>query len=242
MPEITISSDGLQAVVDTVGPRTTAEEIIVALNEAGVTDGMQTSAIVGAIAEVKETGKPVSDLVVAQGTPPRFKVPPQIIHKPRGEEEDLPSLKDFNQLLGVERPGEVEPGKSVKGHEIDVIGNDQIPPQAVPGRGVDVADGTDFSAKFAGYAGILDGQVTVVSPVWISPDEMVAAYVHAQRVPGSAKYTKEEISSVLSAAGVKVGIVDDRLVALGKSLEEGTLKKVLVPVAAGKFPRRVLTE
>ena len=56
MPEITISSDGLQAVVATVGPRTTAEEIIVALNEAGVTDGMQTSAIVGAIAEVKETG------------------------------------------------------------------------------------------------------------------------------------------------------------------------------------------
>ena len=264
MPEITISSDGLQAVVDTVGPRTTAEEIIVALNEAGVTDGMQTSAIVGAIAEVKETGKPISDLVVAQGTPPRFKVPPQIIHKPRGEEEDLPSLKDFNQLLGVERPeevlkaakgitvlalcagdilatkvpGEVEPGKSVKGHEIDVIGNDQIPPQVVPGRGVDVADGTDFSAKFAGYAGILDGQVTVVSPVWISPDEMVAAYVHAQRVPGSAKYTKEEISSVLSAAGVKVGIVDDRLVALGKSLEEGTLKKVLVPVAAGKIPKK----
>mgnify|MGYP001249454476 CR=1 FL=1 len=111
-------------------------------------------------------------------------------------------------------------------------------PQVVPGRGVDVADGTEFSAKFAGYAGILDGQVTVVSPVWISPDEMVAAYVHAQRLPGSAEYSKEEISTTLAAAGVKVGIVEERLDALGKGLEEGTLKKVLVPVAAGKFPKK----
>ncbi len=30
--------------------------------------------------------------------------------------------------LATKVPGEVEPGKSVKGQEIDVIGNDQIPP------------------------------------------------------------------------------------------------------------------
>ena len=67
---------------------------------------------------------------------------------------------------------------------------------------------------------------------------MVAAYVNVKKLPGSADYTSKEVSSALSAAGVKVGIVEERLAALGKSLEQGTLKKVLVPVAAGKFPKR----
>lgn len=44
--------------------------------------------------------------------------------------------------------------------------------------------------------------------------------------------------AALDASGVKFGVVEARLAALGKSLEEGTQKKVLVPLAAGKFPKR----
>lgn len=62
MPEITISDDGLQAIVDSVGPKTTSEEIVTALNATGVTEGMKTSAIVEALTEV----------VAAGGSSPRF--------------------------------------------------------------------------------------------------------------------------------------------------------------------------
>ena len=263
MPEITISDDGLQAIAASVGPRTTADEIIEALNEAGATHGMDSGAIVAAINEAKKSGNPVSDVVVAKGTPPRFKVPPELIHKPRGTEEKLPSLSSFNQLLQVERPedvlkaakgveilavaegdllavrveGEIEPGKSVRDQVIDTIGKDQEPPQFTPGMGVAVQS-SEFKAKYAGYVGMLDGQVTVLPPVWVSPDDMVAAYVNVKKLPGSADFTSKEVSSALSAAGVKVGIVEERLAALGKSLEQGTLKKVLVPMAAGKFPKK----
>ena len=265
MPEIKISDDGLQATVVIVEARTTAEDIITALNDAGVTEGMQTSAIVGAVAEVKESRKPVSDVVVAEGTPARFKIPPQLVHKHQEEGETLPSLRDFKQLLGAERPeevlkagkgiqvlavaagdvlatkmaGEIEPGISVKGQEIGIIGSDQIPPQFTPGPGVQIGgEGSEFIAKSAGYAGILDGQVAVLPPIWISPDHMVAAYVNLKRLSGSSGYSKEAISTALSAVGVKFGIVEARLDALGKSLESGDLKKILVPVAAGKFPKK----
>jgi hypothetical protein len=178
VPEITISADGLQATV-TVGPRTTAKEIIASLGEAGVTTGMQTSAIVGAVGEASKSRQAIPDVVVAEGTSPRFKVPPQLLHRPRGEEETLLSLKDFKQLLEVGRPeevlkaargqqvlavaagdllaikesGEIMPGISVKGEEMSVIPADQIPPQFTPGRGIEVVTDGKFIAKSAGYAG-----------------------------------------------------------------------------------------
>ena len=265
MVEIAISENGLTATAKSIEPRTTAEEILAALAEAGVVEGRQTSAIINAVSEAQSSKKPVLDVVVAEGTPAHFKVPPQLVHKPRGEDEKLPTLGTFKQLLGVERPeevlkaakgmtvlaaaegdllaakvdGEIEPGKSVKGEEIRSIGGDQVSPQFTPGPGVTLSDG-EFRAKFPGYVGILDGQIAVLAPFWISPDEMVAAFVNLPRLPGSANYTVKEVSSSLSAAGIKVGVVEERLNALGKGLEAGTVKKVLIPVAAGMFPKQAV--
>jgi uncharacterized protein len=263
VPEIKISDSGLEATV-TVEPRTTAEDILAALAEAGVTEGRQTSAIVGAVSEASKTGQSVPDVVVAEGTSAHFTVQPQLIHRPRGEDSKLPSLGSFKQLLDAGRPeevlkaakglevlavaagdllaekveGEVEAGKSVRGEAIDSIDQEQASPQFTPGRGVEMGSDGSFTAKSAGYAGVLDGQVAVLPPIWVSPDEMVAAYVNLSRLPGSANYSGDEITSALSAASVKFGLVEERLTALGKGLEDGSVKKVLVPVAAGKFPKK----
>jgi len=261
--EIVLSQDGLKATVASIAPGTTAEEILAALAEAGVTEGRQTTAIIEAVGLVQKTRKPVLDVVVAEGGPAHFKVPPQLIHKSRGEEEKLPSLAAFKQLLSAERPeevlkaakgtsalavgagevlatkveGEIEPGKSVKGESVTTISEDQMSPQFIPGPGVQV-EGGEFRAKFPGYAGILEGQVAVLPPVWISPDGMVAAYINLAKAQGSADFALEDITTSLSAAGIKVGVVDERLAVLAAGLADGSLKKVLIPIAAGKFSRQ----
>ena len=75
---------------------------------------LESKSILGAIDAAKKSGRTVSDVVVAEETPPKITVPTRIEHRPREKEEALPSLKPVQGFLELEKPEEVEEaGKDV---------------------------------------------------------------------------------------------------------------------------------
>ncbi len=100
---VAISEDGLRATIEAIGPRSTLEAIVTALQEKGVVHGIRTTVIVEAIEGAKKSGQPATNLVVAEGTPPKPKVPPRLDHFPMGKEGKLPILRPVSKLLGLEQ-------------------------------------------------------------------------------------------------------------------------------------------
>ena len=106
--KVTISEDGLQATIASIPPKTTLEEVTKALQDHAVTEGVQSTAIIEAIGTANKSGDAVENLVIAQGKPPRFKEPPRVDHRPRGEEGELPQLRGVRKILTCEKPEEVK--------------------------------------------------------------------------------------------------------------------------------------
>ena len=261
--DITISEDGLQASVASIGSKSTLEEISEALREKGVVHGVRSSAIVDAIAEA--TGKPVENVVVAQGTPPKPKVPPVLEHKVVGEGDKLPALRAIGKILGLEQTseipeaakdamalavkkgdllavksiGEVEPGRTVTDQAIEEMSEEQLGLQFQPGPGIELSsDRTQYLAKHSGYAGVFDGKVSVLPPIWISKDAMAAAYLNLPLLEESAPFSKADVEDALSAAGVSTGIDQPSVEAVGQSLSEGASDKLLIQLASGTPPEQ----
>lgn len=255
---LTISDDGLSATVASVAANVTTEDIITSLRENGVTHGIHSSAIVDAINEVKKSGKPALNLIVARGDALKFKVPPRLEN--RLTEGKLPALGTVSKLLtlrpgravqeaveGVEALavrkgdllaervlGEVEPGMTVRGEAVDAVGQSDLGPQFEPGFGTSFSpSGNQYTAKYSGFAGLLEGKISVLPPVWITEDGMAAAYLNLPLLPESVQFSKEDITDFLSSAGVTVGVETQRVEALSSNLAKGTAKKVLILLAKG---------
>ncbi|MCZ6635414.1 MAG: FapA family protein [bacterium] len=259
---MTISGDGLQVTVEVIGPKTTGEEVAEALCSHGITHGIQSQLILEAIDTAKKSGRPVSDVLVAEGTPPKATVPTRVEHRPRGQEEALPSLKSVQTLLNLENPKEIEkatedvevlavkkgdllavkilgtfePGKSVKGDPIDKFEDEgEQNPQLQPGFGVELSS-DEYRATAFGYVGILDGKVAVLPPIWVASDDMAACYVSLPLVQGSAQPDLGDISEALAAAGITAGIVETSVQALSDKLARQDLDQVLNALAVGVAP------
>ena len=261
--DVSISGDGLKATVASVAPNATLEAVMEAVKEMGVVHGIRSSGIVQAIDTAKTDGKPVTNLVVAEGKAPKPKAPPKLEHCPGGQEGQLPQLRPIDRLLSLEDPkaireaakgvsalavqpgtvlarkvvGEIVPGMTVLGQPLEEASDEQLGPQFQPGQGVKFSEsGTDYVAKHAGYAGILDGKVTLLPPIWISPDVMKAAFLNVPLVPESVTLASDDLASMMSAAGVKVGVDQNRVDALAAALAEGSADKLLYLVATGVEP------
>jgi uncharacterized protein (DUF342 family) len=260
---VSISGDGLKATVASIAPNSTLEAVMEAVKEMGVVHGIRSSGIVEAIDAAKTAGKPVTELVVAEGKPPKPKVPPKLEHCPGGQEAQLPQLRPISRLLSLEDPkairdaakgvtalavqpgtvlarkvvGEMVPGMTVLGQALEEASNEQLGPQFQPGQGVKFSEsGTEYLAKHAGFAGILDGKVALLPPIWISPDLMKAAFLNVPLVPESVTLTSEDLAGMMSAAGVKAGADQKRVDALAAALANGSADKLLYLVAVGVPP------
>jgi uncharacterized protein (DUF342 family) len=255
---LTISDDGQKATVSSIAANVTAEDIVNVLRESGVTYGIRSSVLVDAINEVKKSGNPAMNVVVAQGDAPKFKVPPRLENKLT--EGKLPALGTVSKLLTL-RPGravqeavndvtalavrkgdllaekvvgELEPGTSVKGEPIEEVSLSDMGPQFEQGFGTSISsDGNQYTAKFSGFAGLLEGKVSVLPPVWITEDGMAAAYLNLPLLPESVQFSTDDIHDLLSAAGVTVGCDEKRIQELCRSLAQGIEEKVLVLLAKG---------
>ncbi|MDP6041309.1 MAG: FapA family protein, partial [Candidatus Latescibacteria bacterium] len=260
--QITISEDGLQASIDRIQLNVSADNILDALKRDGITHGVSVRAIQDALDAVSNSGRSRENVVVAEGTPPKFPNPPRLEYRLPEELDTLPSLSDIHKSFALANESEVaeaaedhevyavaaedllavvlidpgEPGTSVKGEPIEPVADhagDQNP-QVQPGIGVALSsDGIEYRAKDFGYAGILDGKVSVLPPVWISSDGLRACYVNLSLMPGSKQPAGNDISTAILSVGVTVGIDKKQVNSFGEDLPKG---EVMIPVARGEPP------
>jgi uncharacterized protein (DUF342 family) len=260
--QITISEDGLQAFIDRIQPDVSADHILDALKKGGITHGVSVGAIQNTLKAVGNSGRAKENVVVAEGTPPKLPTPPRLEYHLPKELDTLPSLGDVKKSLALTDESEVaqaaqglevfavaagdllavvhidvgEPGTSVKGESI-AIAADQLADlntQHQLGMGVVLSsDGTEYRSETFGYAGVLAGKVSVLSPVWISSDGLLACYVNLPLVPGSSQPGLDDISAAILSAGVTVGVDKKQVNALDKNLAKS---KIMIPIARGVSP------
>ena len=263
--EVAVSDDGLQATVTTIFPETTIEQATAFLEEKGISVGVDEPAIQKAINTAKNSNEPVQDVVVANGNPPRPAPPPTVEHLPPEPLAALPALEPTSKLLNAENPKEIlaaaadlevwnvdagqilasrihhsgKPGKDVRGEEIPVPEpEDASDSRGInPGQGVELGpNGSDYVANTPGSAGVLDGQIAVLAPIWIAPDGMLACFLAARVVSGSARTGHDAIKAQLAARGVTEGVDDKAIEGLCDRLSSGKYKPGLARVATGKAP------
>ena len=262
---LTVSDDGLTAVLSAVHPGTSMADVQGHLKQHGICTGISEQGIRNALDAARKTGVPVRNIVAARGVPSEPPEPVRIQHRPPAGLDALPSLAPVRKLLDAQdrgelrraaasttawavRPGRLlavrvgEPGKS----GITVQGQ-PIPPPAPeeegrhplpqPGAGVALApNGADYLASDYGYAGILDGTISVMPPIWIAPDAMSACFLDLPRSPESVPPRPDDLETALASAGVSVGIDDAALAALCNRLASGAAGQALLPLAAGRHP------
>ena len=206
---ISVAEDKMRAQL-TVEPsrHLSFDDVIQALGQANVRDGVDEDAILELLDSIPETSEAERSIQVAEGTPPLSGKPAEVMVPALQEAalsaEGLAVLQTAGHRLGellasgkaegadeactglpIVRPGEVAvrispavPGSvgiDVRGREVPVEPVDEQVP--APGEGVEVSDdGQTYLAKSYGYLRIDGQEVSVLSPVWVAPDEM-AVYV-----------------------------------------------------------------
>ena len=132
-----------------------------------------------------------------------------------------------------------EPGKSVGGEAIDPppLETEMESEALQPGDGVDRDAEGGYHATRWGYAGVLEGKITVLAPIWISGDEMAASLVHRPyEGPEPSSPTVDDLTTTLASWNVTVGIDPEWLQKVADRLAEGTVVRIMVPLAHGVDP------
>ena len=262
---IDIPDDGLLAIIRAINPDTTLEFVLEFLGQNGVTFGTDEDTIRKAIDQAKDSGQSVRDVAVAKGVEPRHPAPPRMEHRPPGGLDSLPGLGPVAKALKLESPQELvesvkdltvlpvasgdtlaelvhdagEPGKNVRGEAVDPppIETEMESEALQPGSGVDRDGDGRYHATHWGYAGVLEGKVTVLAPIWIAPDGMVASLLHRPyEGPEPSSPTVDDLTTALGSCNVTVGIEPDWLQKVVDRLAEGTVVRIMVPLARGVEP------
>jgi uncharacterized protein (DUF342 family) len=262
---IDLSEDGLEATIRAIFPATTEEDVLSFLEQQRVTHGIAEPVIKKAIQTAVESGEPVRDIVVAKGTPSRPPPPGRIEHQPIGKLTELPPLEPIIKALSLENSEELkdafseltlclvlpgdhlaslvidsgQPGKGVQGQEIppEPKEEDKANPQLRPGDGTTISGtGIEYSAGVYGFAGLRDGRVAVLPPVWVSPSALEASVICPRELPHSGAPKPDDINGALVASEVTYGVNEKRVSALCTALAKGPVKGFAIPVAQGLAP------
>ena len=246
-------------------PTTMIYRNLLAMKANGVTAEMSKNAVKKALETSGDSNQPVRNTLVAEGEPPKPPGKPSLSHRPPEGVDSLPGLDAVGALLKSEDPDgipevaaslealtvhpgdplatleleEGEPGSNVKGEPIPPTTTDKasMDDSLKPGKGVDVAEnGVDYHAQIYGYAGLLAGQVSVLTPIRISPDGSEASLLNLAQVADLPPPGPDELIAALSAAGVTVGVDDKAVEAACSGLAKGDLKDPLIPLARGISP------
>lgn len=98
-------------------------------------------------------------------------------------------------------------GRDVYGHPCDRPGRD-IPLQA--GRFVEQEENR-YVARLYGYVCVLGEVISVLPPIWVSPDRMEAHFVHFPEISPSDPPAPAWVRQGLAAAGVTCGILESEI-------------------------------
>ena len=201
-------------------------------------------------------------MIVAQGKPPEPPPPPRIKYRPPKGLETLSPVEPIRQIIALSdreeiassaaeqeawavKPGDILAVKVIrKGKQgIDVEGlpiavpedadAQKVDPRLLPGRGVELApNGVDYIASAYGYAGLENSRVSVVEPLWVSPDDMEACFLKLPLIPASQKPTPDHLSALLEAFGVTFGMDEKAISNYCQTFSKQ--KAALFPLASGQ--------
>ena len=261
---LSISDDMMEVQVDVIPPGTTQEQILELLSSSGVQHGIAESDIRRAVQTVEDTGQALKEAVVASGTPPKAPADTRVEHTPPEGLDAFPTLAGVRKLLEITSPGDFrEEAKSVEaltvtagtvlGNRVvdkgtpgtNVLGEDVAPPVSddasnpalQPGDGVAMDDTHSvYSASRFGYAGLLDGRLTVLPPLWVTADSMAACYVYLKPLPGSTPPGNDDLHNMLSEAGIGIGVQGQALKTICEKLYNGDAIAPLAIIARGEAP------
>jgi len=263
--ELVLIEDGLKAVVRTVYPDTSATDILSLLERNEITCGVDKAAILKAVETARQADQHLTDVIVAQGKPPQPPSTSRIEYRPPKGLDALPSLDPVRQLLALcereeiaqaalelqawaVKPGDLlavrivsegKEGVDVEGQPIPIPEEaieKQVDPRLQPGPGVQLApNGTDYIACTCGYAGLENSKVTVIDPLWISPDGMDACYLRLPLLTGSQSPQPDDLRALLEAFNVASGIDEEALDRFSKNFTDQ--QALLVTLARGEPPR-----
>jgi uncharacterized protein (DUF342 family) len=258
---IEVAEDGMAARVTRITSDNSHDEIVGLLRRAGITEGIDDESIRAALAKAS-SGRNQSEVLVARGKPPRVIKPTEIVHHLpsgliTGQEEtgtpfenlrkaiEGPFLESCKSWRGPVRivgegdtiseiiPAQVEP--AIDGHGkpvgVDSLGGVEL----VAGDNVSISeDGMKAVADLYGYAGLIEGAPTVISPIWLSSDHMEARFVfHAPQAKPPPVPTVEDLKFLLEMKWIEFGIMDRQLELICARLREKQALPVTVPVAQG---------
>ena len=258
---IEIAEDGMTARVSRITSDNSHEEIVGLLRRAGITEGIDDESIRAAVAKAA-SGKNQFEVVVARGKPPRVLKPTEIVHHlPSGlitgeqetgtpfenlkkaiEGEYLESCKSWRGPVRIVRegdtiseivPAQVEPAIDVRGKPLEIDSLEGV--ALVAGDNVSISeDGMTAVADLYGYAGLIGGAPTVLSPIWQSTDHMEARFVfHAPQAEPAPVLTIEDLKFLLEMKWIEFGVMDRQLKLICGRLREKQALPVTVPVAQG---------
>lgn len=104
------------------------------------------------------------------------------------------------QILVTSTRVEGKPGRDVFGEELPT------PPAADAdlraGDGALLDDGPVVRAEITGYAGLIEGQLRVVEPVWVAADLLAAYWVALPAAGGQKAPTEADLRDAIEAAGI----------------------------------------
>ncbi|MFH1572023.1 MAG: flagellar assembly protein A [Gemmatimonadota bacterium] len=258
---VQISEDRMVVRVSRITIDFSAEDIVQLLKRHNVVSGVDHDAIRTAISKAVN-GQIQYEVTVARGTPPKilkptridFRLPRDLITGPNETKTPFELLKQClegqyveackswkgpaklvrkGEVLAELVPAEVEPGCDVHGQTVTV--------EALGGMALQCGDHTSISedgmqvaADIYGYAGLIGGVPTVLSPIWVSPDHMEARFVfHPPSVGPPPVLSEAELDELLEMKWIEFGILDKQLELLRKRLEQKQALPTTVPVAQG---------
>ena len=229
--ELSISADGLWARLPRVDKEATYEAIIALLERHNIRHGIDFESIREALAK-SARGQVQFGVIVAQGQMPREVARARVEYSlPLADDSDnfaalcavleapdVDALARFSATVNTVVPGQrlaewippkIEPGRSVRGEALQPVVQAQSGLR--PGANVSLGlDGRSLQADIYGYAGMRNGRLEIVAPLWTSPDGTEVRFVHW---PCTSKAVPkvDDLSRLLGLQFIEYGLLESQI-------------------------------
>lgn len=157
------------------------------------------------------------------------------IDRIRGYAHPVVAVPAHMTLMQVQGEDEIEPGMNVFGKIVRELPEDEIV-ALKKGDGVtEHQDGT-FTASRFGYVSIVNRTLFVISPIWISEDQMEAYFINPPQLSQWHVPQEQDVVKELMALGICIGIDKDVIRQMCRDLKKENLRESCVRVARGERP------
>jgi len=139
-------------------------------------------------------------------------------------------------LMRVHGKDMIEPGRNVYGKIIRRVQEAEDARPLRPGTGINLRPDGCIVAEGFGYISIRAGLLSVVSPIWISPDHLEAYFVNPPQIGARKAPGPKDIQGMLRDEGICFGIDGEAIAMLCEDLVGGTVREACIRIARGKLP------